>query len=205
MSRHRFRAGLLSLVAATMLLASACGDDIEITRPAAVLLVGDSILAQASDELSAALRDEGWHPIVDSRPGSAISGEVIVPEGWPERISNLVRVSKPDVVVVELGTNGCGSCPSLAAGIDGVMEELHGVERVYWLNVKEHAPIPERPAALNEALDAATDRWDNLEVLDMNERFGDDPALTLADDIHLSPEGVHVLAQLVVDALPDID
>jgi hypothetical protein len=83
------------------------------------------------------------------------------------------------------------------------MEPLRDVGRVYWVNVKEVGPIPERPGPLNEALEDTTDRWDNLEVLDMDERFSGDPDLVLRRTAHATRRGEQVFAELVTQALPD--
>jgi lysophospholipase L1-like esterase len=187
------------------LLVGACSDDRpKITAPASVLVVGDSILAQSADLIETRLADAGWIPVVDARSGSSISGEVVIDEGWAARIADLVEVADPDVVVVELGTNGCGKCPSLAEGIDSVMAELSDVDFVYWLNVREDAPMPLRPRALNQALDDAQSRWRNLSVLDMHTRFDGRSEWIGEDEVHLSPEGIVEFADFVVDALPHL-
>jgi lysophospholipase L1-like esterase len=114
-----------------------------------------------------------------------------------------VQTTKPDVVVVELGTNGCGSCYTIDAGIDAVMRELASVRTVYWVNVKDNSPIPPDPPAVNAALQRATTRYTNLHIIDMNRRFASHPELLLPDRIHFNYVGIGVFARMIAAALPN--
>src|SRR3954466_12776439 len=112
---------------------SACSSRPVIDAPATVLLVGDSILGESSPDVSSVLEHGGWSVQIDPRGGSAITGGPTVPGGsWPVLIDRLVRASRPNVVVVELGTNDCG-CAELSKGIDEVMKPIRNVRRVYWI------------------------------------------------------------------------
>ena len=93
----------------------------------------------------------------------------------------------PDAVVIELGTNGCGYCPSLGEGIDAVMEAVRDVPHVLWIDARSNGPIPDDPDKVNEAIRDAGDRWDNLTVVDFDELVGDDDIAN--DTIHLSDQG----------------
>jgi lysophospholipase L1-like esterase len=199
--RSRTR-GRLALALAAALLVTACGDDFEVTKPAVALVVGDSLLYQSAPEVKAALEDKGWVPVIDARPGSGINGGFSIGR-WPERIAELVRATKPDVAIVELGTNGCEGCASLDRAVDDVMRALRDVPRVYWLNVKEQSPIPPDPEAVNDAIDRAADRWDDLHLVDMNAEFADRRDL-LSDGIHFTREGERVFADLIADQLPGL-
>jgi lysophospholipase L1-like esterase len=196
---RRRAACLLSVV--SLVLGACSHDKPKVTKPATVLIVGDSLLYQSAGPLAAVLRERGWVPVFDARPGSAILGGFSI-GSWPPRIGQLVRATNPDVVVVELGTNGCGHCRSMAAGIDADMKELRAVPRVYWVNVKESSPIPPHPKAVNDALDAAKKRWKNLRIIDMNKAFARHPDLLLSDHIHFDDKGVAEFVKLVADKLP---
>jgi lysophospholipase L1-like esterase len=202
--RRRSVAIALTLVVA--LVASACSDDDWVTPPATAVVVGDSLVFQSSTALREALEGKGWDARLDGRPGSGIvggetvSGRVTV-ASWPVRIAQLVEQFDPDAVFVVLGTNGC-EC-RLAAGIDAVMEQLRGVPRVFWLNVKEDAPIPDDPKAVNEALDAAAGRYGNLDIVDLDDHFDDRPELIHADGIHFNDAGEREFAALIADELPE--
>jgi lysophospholipase L1-like esterase len=191
------RVGAIAMV----LVLGGCHDTPKITQPATVLVVGDSLVFQSGGPLRERLEQRGWTAVMDARPGSGIIGGFSI-GSWPSRIAALVRASNPDVAVVELGTNGCTGCTSLAAGIDAVMAPLRDVERVYWLNVRVDAAKPPNPRAVNAAIAAAQDRYENLHVVDMNRRFEDHPELVMPDRIHFNDAGVAAFAELVVDALP---
>jgi hypothetical protein len=185
---------------------SACGSQhrrVHITKPAAALFVGDSLLLQSYSDVSQAARAAGWEPVIDGQFGSAINRGFSF-ASWPERIDALVRFSNPDVAVVELGTNGCDHCSSLAAAIDADMQPLRHVARVYWVNVKDYSRIPADPKAINDAISAAKKRWKNLRVIDMNDSFRGHSPWLASDDIHFTTAGQQAFAQLVVGALPPI-
>jgi hypothetical protein len=113
-----------------------------------------------------------------------------------------MRDKKPDVVVVELGTNGC-ECLSVAQSIDAVMRQLRSVPRVYWVNVREEATIPENPSAINNAIESAEDRWSNLDVIDFDEHFRGH-ADWIKDFVHPNERGNQEFAKLIADALPAV-
>jgi lysophospholipase L1-like esterase len=184
------------------LVLSGCHDGPKVTKPATVVVVGDSLLYQSGVPLQRALKQRGWTAVLDGRPGSGIIGGFSI-GSWPERIAALVRVAKPDIVVVELGTNGCTGCRSVAAGIDAVMAPLHDIERVYWVNVKENSPRPPHPKAVNAAIENAKHRFKNLRIIDMNKRFDDHPGLLMSDHIHFDTAGIAAFVELVADTLPN--
>jgi hypothetical protein len=174
-----------------------------ITDPAVALFVGDSLLFDSKDDVEAAARAARWIPVVDGRPGSGIDGGFTI-GSWPPRIDALARVAKPDVAVVELGTNGCYNCPSLDAAIDADLAPLRNVPVVYWVNVKDYSRIPADPKTINDAITAATKRWPNLRVIDLNDQFRGHGAWLSSDDIHFTAAGEAAFAQLLVHSLPPV-
>jgi lysophospholipase L1-like esterase len=180
-----------------------CGGRPTIHAPARVLVAGDSITDMSTGAIAKTLKDAGWTATVEGRGGSRVTGGFTI-GSWPAELARRVSQLKPDVVVVELGTNGCGFCKTDADGIDAVMHSLRSVRRVYWLNVRLHAPIPDDPAAFNRALQQARLRWPNLHLIDMNKNIGDDPKLILADHVHPTPRGAQAIADMIVDALPKV-
>src|SRR4249919_1831028 len=80
-----------------------------------VLLVGDSLLWESTPQVTAALKTAGWDPSLTAYPATTIGD-------WAPKMAGLVGDAKPDVVVVELGTNNCtAACPNLAAVIDRLL------------------------------------------------------------------------------------
>src|SRR5689334_245854 len=112
-TRRRLAAGLALLVAVG---ATGCHHEPRVTKPATALVVGDSLLYLAANDVRSALKEKGWHAVVDARVGSGINGGFTI-DKWPPRVRDLVRATHPDVVFVELGTNGCTGCQSLGAAI----------------------------------------------------------------------------------------
>jgi lysophospholipase L1-like esterase len=185
--------GIAVLVVVGLLLAYGYFSEPRFSKGSKVVLIGDSIAYQADSQVEAALKQEGWRVEVDAVPGATITGGGFADVDWVSRIRDIVRGGPPDVVVVELGTNGCGDCSKPRDGIDQIMQELRLVRLVLWLNVRTDAPIPQ-PAPktarqINRALDEAADRWRNLRIVDMNGFFEDHPDLISADRVHPTSEG----------------
>jgi hypothetical protein len=189
-------------VAAGLLVASAAacdGGDLE--PPGPVLLVGDSIFFGAAGELTWVLAADGWEVTVDARPGSGIGGGGYDGVVWPSRLRDLVAYVRPQVVVVELGTNGCGNCDSVPDAIAAAMEELEDVDSVLWLRVATTGPRAAQGHQINAALEQAAQRWDNLELLPYDEWMAGRTDLVPADDVHPTPAGQQALATHVGEEL----
>jgi lysophospholipase L1-like esterase len=175
----------------------------EVEKPGPVLLVGDSIFFLASDDLTQALRSDGWKVVIDAYPGAGIQGGGYTSLDWPSRLADLVGSVHPRAVVVELGTNGCDGCPSLAQAIDADMASLRGVEPVLWLTVNTEGPRAELGQQVNAALAGATGRHESLELLRYDEWMKGRTDLVPADDVHPTAEGNKAVARHVADALDE--
>jgi lysophospholipase L1-like esterase len=177
-----------------------CGDDrpsLDLAVGSRVVLIGDSILHQSEDEVRAALTDTDLKPYINAVGGAAIEGAPLI--NWHDALALLVRSRQPAAVVIELGTNGCGYCPSLREGIDAIMEVARDVPDVLWIDARSGAPVPKDPDAVNEAIRSAADRWANLTVVDMDDLVSDDD---IADDhIHLTDTGQQHFAESIADVL----
>ena len=189
---------VLALVLSTSLLA--CGDSrpsLDLPKGSTVVVIGDSITNQSTDELNFVLAADGLKPVIRGVSGAAINGAPLI--DWHDALAQLVATNRPDAVVVELGTNGCGYCRSLREGIDAVMESARDVPDVLWIDTRTAAPIPNDPKAINEAIRDAGDRWDNLTVVDFDELVG---SSDIADDhIHLTDRGQRHFAESLGDVL----
>jgi lysophospholipase L1-like esterase len=151
-----------------------------------VFVLGDSVVVGAQGAIAARLGASGWQV-------SQVAAESLHTYNAPGVIvANEAAIG--DTVVVGLGTND-GMTPAQFAGwIDDVMETLRDVDQVYWINLRQFAAwVP----AANAELEAATDRWSNLEIIDWDERATGDPALVFGDGIHLAPTGVTAFADLI--------
>jgi hypothetical protein len=185
---------------------SAVFGDPRATPPGPALLVGDSLFYSAGDELQGVLSDDGWDLRVEAHPGAGLSGGGYSEVTWPVFLESVTAAEDYQVAVVELGTNGCDGCPSVPAAIDQVMTTLQDVDVVLWLNVRTESPRPGADMArqINEELERATDRWQNLEVLPFDDWLDGDPALIAADGVHLTDAGQLVLADRVRGALREV-
>jgi lysophospholipase L1-like esterase len=186
-----------------LLLAAASGCDGEVARPGPVLLVGDSIFALAKDDLNWVLRSDGWNTTVDAYPGAGVRNGGFTFVDWPSRLRDLVAYVRPTVVVVELGTNGCGQCDSVPDAINADMQQLRDIKTVLWVNTATFGPRAAQGRQVNAAIDAAARQWDNMEVLSFDDWFEGRTDLIPADDVHPTAEGARALARHVGDALSD--
>jgi lysophospholipase L1-like esterase len=186
----------IGAVVALMALPVVCSG--EPSPPGTVLLAGDSLMWQSRPAVDRALRDDGWDVQTWAVPGAGITGGGSPVVDWPTRMEELVDEHEPEIVVIELGTNGCGpECTSIPEAIDAVMEPVEDVSVVLWLDVREEAPRPPERAEINEELRRATDRWDNLTVMSFDEWFRGHPEFLAEDGVHLSSRGQQVVATRV--------
>src|SRR5690348_13810815 len=121
-------------LAVLAITATACSHDHPRANPRSALFIGDSLMSQSQGQVKSAAQRAGWTPTVEGRFGAAITGGFTI-SSWPPEIANLVKISKPAVAVIELGTDGCGLCLGLDKAIDDDMKRLRDVPRVYWVNV----------------------------------------------------------------------
>jgi len=193
---HRKLTIALVVVALGAVALSACKEP----SPASgtrVLLVGDSIFAASRDNLKNSLTEAGWDPIVQAQAGSAI-------EDWVSQIPIAIGNAggSPNIVVVELGTNDCGTvaCVDLTPHIDALMRQLAFADAVLWLTVQTDALIPEKPDYVNSEIEAAEHRWSNLFIVDMGGLFeGHDD--WRKDGTHPNITGSNEMVELILDAL----
>jgi hypothetical protein len=179
----------------------------KVSPPGPVLLVGDSLLFQSSDEMTKALAEDGWETRIEATPGAGIAGGGFTSFAWPGHLDKVTKQLDYEVAIVELGTNGCDGCPSVPKAIDDVMKNLHDVELVLWIDARRKGARPGMATAdqINHELRKATDRWDNLEVLSLEELLDHDSGATLieADGVHLTAAGQLVLTGSVREVLRD--
>jgi hypothetical protein len=190
----------VGLVVALVAGLTGCGDDrpsIGLAEGSTVVLIGDSILYQSAEEVTDALEGAGLEPFIDAKPGAAIDGAPLI--NWHDALTLLVTAHHPDAVVVELGTNGCGYCPSMHEAVDAIMQAARDVPEVVWIDARSGGPVPEDPDAINDAIRGAGDRWDNLTVVDFDDLVDDDD---ISDDrIHLNGGGQVHFAIALADVL----
>ena len=200
--RSRNMRALVALVAivALVTITAAAGGDEHVTGTR-VLVIGDSILNFSQTDVSNALAVSGWQPVVDGRSGGTI-------EEWDALVGPDASLARPDVAVVELGTNDCNNtCDDLGSAIDGIVEQLieHGAGAVLWLNVQtvRSPPIPGAPLYpvhadyVNYAIEQAAVRWPQMQVVDFSSVSAEHPEWHIADGFHPNALGEQALAFLI--------
>lgn len=206
---------------------SACGTVVhpEGAARTRVLLVGDSLMAQPSCELAAALGGEGVETHLQAIPGSGL----LAGPGWTARFDRLLESVHPDVVVALFVGNYIGapatdiSGQPIAADSDPFFalwqqraEELsrHAREagaHLYWV---EPPPLDDggRAARLFEGYERLGDKtlrsgralagpdgqW--VETIPSCEQGA---PLRTPDGVHLTPTGAHVFARAIAHDLAD--
>jgi lysophospholipase L1-like esterase len=160
-----------------------------------VLLVGDSILVDANQDVTARLRADGWDPVVAAAAMTNI-------DFWTHYVPPLVIAHRPDVLVVELGTNDCNTvCRRVTSGIDRIIRAVPPRTPVYWLNVQTQATYPRHAGRVNARLNAASRRFSRLHVVDMDTRLRDHPEWHEDDGVHLNEAGSLQLAALISESI----
>lgn len=189
-----------ALIAAVAIAAVACAPT-HATGPK-ILLVGDSLLNQSREEITATLSQAGWIPIIEAEGGTTITT-------WSERVQFLQAADLPNMVVIELGTNDCSpvECPDLGPYIDQIMSSIPSVHPVVWLNVQEDVPPPfdEDRAFVNAAIASADVRWANLYVIDLNGHFAGHPEWHNPDGLHFNDVGRQEFARFLAEVLEDFE
>jgi hypothetical protein len=160
-------------------------------RPPRVDVFGDSVVLGGNSQIVDRLHRDGWAPRVNAVPGVSI-----------EQVANLV-VAQPrvsDVAVVALGYTYFWKPVVLRRDVDALMYafSIRNVRRVIWLNVRENRP--ER-RDVNLELNAATQRWGNLEIADWNSLSRGRTGVFLPDGQHLLPAGGRLMARLIEQRL----
>lgn len=165
-----------------------------------VLVMGDSNIFQSAEGIDVALRRAGFEPVVHGVPGYGLKD---LDRYWLPKLGELLA-DDPPVVVVALGTNDTASdaeVQAVAGGIDTMMRAL-GERRVVWITHVDDRPfsVANAGSTVNAAIRAATARWPNLDILDLEPELVANPGL-LSDRLHFSPVGMQVYVSRIVAAI----
>jgi hypothetical protein len=152
-----------------------------VDRRPRVLVLGDSIMLGARDQLERSLAS--WHVRFDAQVSRST---------WPA-LAITRRLSPPaDVVVVELGANDGGSAAGFRMRVSEILANLRHARLVVWLTVPGPSPTY---ATWNRVIRSSVAAAPNGVVADWR---GAAPADGLAGDgLHLNPTGARAMAALI--------
>ena len=152
-----------------------------------MLVIGDSVLLGAESALRARL----W-----GVPMTFFAQESFSTSAAPTVI-DFNRAAIGDVTILALGNNDGADPAYFSRAIDRVMAALGPVRKVLWVNLRQfRAWVP----AANVELNAAAQRYPNLQIVDWDGRSTPDPSLVYADGLHLDFPGRDAMAALIGDA-----
>lgn len=157
--------------------------------PRKVLVVGDSVILGAQNQMTQGFAGRGWTVVFDASVSRSTSAGA---QAVAAR-----KADATDTLVVNLGANDAGNANLFAQRVEQVMAAAAGVPHVYWLTIREVRPY--YPAANNVLREAAT-RHPNLTVVDWN-AASTAPGLTSADGLHLKPQGAVAMTDAVLAAV----
>jgi lysophospholipase L1-like esterase len=173
----------LAIVLAVSTAIAACGG--EPNARLRVTGVGDSVMLGAADQLEQRLDIR-----IDAVPGRQ-------PEAGLDAAGAL-QEPPADVVVIGLGSNGAFTAEQL----DMFMNELAGAGHVFFVTVK----VPQPWQDVNNAmLEEHIARYPNASLIDWYAATIDHPEYLYGDGVHLTPAGAEAYAELVADAIDDLD
>ena len=171
--------------------------------PGNLLVIGDSLTAQSNGQIKRVLNADGWSVTVVAEAGSGIAGGGERNLDWSKVIHDRVAQLDPEVVYIELGTNGCGpECTTIPREINALLDETSSVPVVLWLDVRTNVPLPNaNPPEINRELAAAEMRYPNMTKLDFDKWGSADPGLLVGDGVHFNVPGQITMAGQVREAV----
>lgn len=160
-----------------------------------VMIVGDSVvLALAASPYTGAadrvIGGAGWDVWLSAWVGRSTSQthEVLLEE----------RARWADAIVINSGYNDAAMPSLFASRADALLDDLAGVEAVFWLTLRETKPYY---ATANDTLRALQRDHPNLRLIEWNAKVNTHAGWTGHDGLHLSGSGATGMAQLILDDL----
>lgn len=155
-----------------------------VSRPASILAFGESVMIQGAKAMA---RDLG--PLrVDAGVGRHIFEGIRI----LERRATEGRLA--DIVIVQLGNNG----PFRAGQFDAVMDALHDVPLVVWVNVR----VPrDWEAHNNRVIASGIANYPTARLVDWHGATAGQPELFWKDGYHPRPGGADLYAELIAAAI----
>jgi lysophospholipase L1-like esterase len=150
-----------------------------------VFLLGDSLTVGVEPYLAALL--PGRRVSFDAKVGRTTDQGVAIVKANPSELA--------PTVVVGLGTNDQTTAAEFAQNVDEMMALL-GNRRVLWVNLARNGY-----SDFDAVLVAATEKYQNLELVDWASTYYSHPKVQATDGIHATEAGYQLRAQIIAAAL----
>jgi len=183
-----------------------------------VLLIGDSLMLSAMPIISSTLFDDddhGWVQMYSVHAGVAFANAQYGAEYWPYQAPQILASHAVDTVVIGLGINDAQhqlvpsttlSPQQLTAAAARLMDAYAG-RRVLWImphQVPGNAPLNVAINTVNAAISAAAYGRPNVTLVSFDDyvagRGRSMESVTVADRIHLNPDGYQLWADMIKGA-----
>lgn len=151
-----------------------------------VVVVGDSILLGAQNQLASQYARIGWTATLDMAVSRSTLAGLEAIEAH--------RGELGDSLVIGLGANDAGDTAAFKSRVEHVLNAVSDVPHVYWVTIAEVRPY--YPAA-NQVLRDAAAVHPNLTVIEWAQHAAATPGVTGSDGLHLTGFGATEMANLV--------
>ncbi|BDR60444.1 acyltransferase family protein [Lactobacillus xylocopicola] len=159
--------------------------DLQLSQRISLTAVGDSVMAGSSNDLSMMM------------PKAVIDAAVSRQLNMASQLFSSYQAQHilADNILIGLGTNGSFSM----ADIDHLMKLLGSQRQVFWVNLH----VPNRPwqNQVNNLLERAARRYQNLTIIDWHQYSAQHPQWFYEDNTHPTPTGSKYYSALIVKTI----
>ncbi|MEE9416273.1 MAG: hypothetical protein V3V01_13400 [Acidimicrobiales bacterium] len=185
--RFKLAIAMVVVLTATSLASQPSAD----ARTRSLFVVADSIVLGAAQEIPNSM-PPGWEVVVDAKVSRSTTAGL-----------DIVRAHRgaiDDTLVIGLGANDGGTPAVFRPRVEALLAEVADVPHVFWIEIAEvRSYYPGANAVVREA--AA--RYDNVSIIQWSELALANPALTVADGLHLTGSGRQAMADTIVNAVAE--
>lgn len=165
-----------------------------------VALFGDSILQESTEEIAYWLTtsDEEYLLTFSGWPGNGFD---CCADYWKERTDELFSQMTPDYLVVQLGTNDWQmELEDFRKEVENFIENVPEETHILWVEIRTQMVLP-GPVELNHVLYETADKYENMDIVHMDQYYWNRTDLIDQDTVHLTQEGEETYARMIHDYL----